>query len=127
MKKTAHDRLPEEIMLMRRWLGEVFTQASRGLPMPQMLALRLVEQSLALGMFGGLLTSAWLLQEFKDNARDPGNGPDIKAVLQALQDAAIGPLPGPLADAMRALMTGQPLAPGPLATVQDLLEKSFRA
>lgn len=99
------DTLPDEIFLMRRWLSEVFAQATRGLPWPQQAALRLVEQALAMGMFGSLLTSGWLLQEFRLRSTDPGRIPDLTGVLQALQAAAIGPLPDPVAEALQTLVS----------------------
>lgn len=98
------DGLPDEILMMRRWLGEVFSQASYGLPWPQQAALRLVEQALAMGMFGGLLSSGWLLQEFRARSSQPEQLPDLSAVMAALQEAAVGPLPGPVADALRVFM-----------------------
>jgi hypothetical protein len=119
------DDLPQEIMLMRGWLGEVFTQASRGLPWPQQAGLRLVEQGLALGMFGGLLSSAYLLQEFRARSAEPGRIPDLSGILQALQSAAIGPVPAPLGEALRLLLQAAPEAGSPLSTVQDFIGKSL--
>ena len=109
MARRSTDHLPDEILLMRRWLSEVFSQASRGLPWPQQAALRLVEQGLAMGMFGGLLGSAWLLQEFRSRASDPGAAPDLSRIVGALEEAAMGPLSPALSEALRALsiVTGQ--------------------
>lgn len=117
---TTRDGIPDEILLMRRWLGDVFTQASRGLPWPQQAALRLIEQALAMGMFGGLLSSGWLLQEFQARSSDPSRIPDLSRTLQALQEAAIGPLPGPVIDALR-LLTG---STGPLMAALDLFPRT---
>jgi hypothetical protein len=115
------DAFPEEILLMRRWLAEVFSQAAHGLPWPQQAALRLIEQALAMGMFGGLLSSAWLLQEFRDRSSDPARMPDLTRVMQALQQAALGPLPIPVAEAMHLLI--QPSS-NPLAAMQDMLGRA---
>jgi hypothetical protein len=119
------DDLPEEIMLMRGWLGEVFSQAARGLPWPQQAGLRLIEQGFALGMFGGLLSSAYLLQEFRSRSTDPGRIPDLSGILQALQHAAVGPLPMPFGDALRALLAATPPAAGPISAVHDMINHSL--
>jgi hypothetical protein len=120
------DAFPEEILLMRRWLGEVFSQAAHGLPWPQQAALRLVEQSLAMGMFGGLLSSAWLLQEFRARSSDPSRMPDLSNVMRALEQAAIGPLPVPVADAIQVLIKAIPAQgpSNPLSAMQDMVSRA---
>ncbi|MDB5097320.1 MAG: hypothetical protein JWM80_1741 [Cyanobacteria bacterium RYN_339] len=120
------DAFPEEILLMRRWLSEVFSQASQGLPWPQQASLRLIEQALAMGMFGGLLSSAWLLQEFRARSSDPNGGPDLTHVMNALQQAALGPLPLPVAEAMHVLMRAIPPqgAAGPITAMQDMMSRA---
>lgn len=115
------DAFPEEILLMRRWLAEVFSQAAHGLPWPQQAALRLIEQALAMGMFGGLLSSAWLLQEFRARSSDPTRMPDLSRVMQALQQAALGPLPIPVTEALQLLI--QPTS-NPLSVMQDMLGRA---
>jgi hypothetical protein len=102
--------LPEELTRTREWLHELFQEAGRGLPWPYQLALSLVEQGLVMGMFGGLLASAWLLQEARARSGSGGlaPGPELAPILAALEQAAIVPLPEQVQAALRLL--GQ--APG---------------
>lgn len=92
----AGDILPEEIVRTQEWLHEMFQEAGRGLPWPYQLGLLAVEQTLVLGMFGGLLASAWFVQEMREKSDTPQAGPDVVPVLQALEQVILSPLPAPV-------------------------------
>lgn len=104
----AGDILPEEIVRTQEWLHEMFQEAGRGLPWPYQLSLLVVEQTLVVGMFGGLLASAWFVQELREKS-DPGvNAPEIGPVLQALENVILSPLP-PAVKAMIRQVAPKPL------------------
>jgi hypothetical protein len=88
---------------MRQWLREVFQEASRGLPWPQQAGLLLVEQALVAGMFGGLVVSAWMLEEARRQSDDPGTSERFAQTLAALEAVALGPLPAQVQQAVRQL------------------------
>ena len=96
--------LPAELLHMRQWLREVFQEASRGLPLPQQAGLLLVEQALVAGMFGGLVVSAWMLEEARRQTTDPGVNDRFQQTLAALEAVALGPLPAQVQQALRQLV-----------------------
>lgn len=97
--------LPAELLHMRQWLREVFQEASRGLPWPQQAGLLLVEQALVAGMFGGLVVSAWMLDEARRQTTfDAGVNDRFQATLNALEAVALGPLPAQVQQALRQLV-----------------------
>ncbi len=96
--------LPAELLHMRQWLREVFQEASRGLPWPQQAGLLLVEQALVAGMFGGLVVSAWMLEEARRPSVEPGVNDRFQQTLTALEAVALGPLPAQVQQAMRHLV-----------------------
>lgn len=104
----AGDILPEEIVRTQEWLHEMFQEAGRGLPWPYQFSLLVVEQALVVGMFGGLLTSAWFLHELREKSDHGLNIPDITPVLQALEQVILSPLP----PAVKSVI--QQMAPKPL-------------
>lgn len=96
--------LPEEIIQTQRWLHEVFQEAGRGLPWPYQMSLLAIEQVITLGMFGSLLASAWFLHDQQGRATGPLAGPDLGPWVQALEQAAVGPLPENLQALFRRVM-----------------------
>lgn len=93
--------LPAELLQMRQWLREVFQEASRGLPWPQQAGLLLVEQALVAGLFGGLMVSAWMLDEAHRRSADPGVNERLQQTIVALEAVALGPLPAQVQQALR--------------------------
>ena len=96
--------LPAELLHTRQWLREVFQEASRGLPWPQQAGLLIVEQALVAGMFGGLVMSAWMLEEARRKTLDPGVDDRFQETLAALEAIALGPLPAQVQQALRQLV-----------------------
>jgi hypothetical protein len=90
------DLIPPELLHTREWLHEMFKQAGRGLPWPHQMSLMLIEQAIMVGMFGGLLASAWLLtQQGQGQFNDPANF-DLGQFLAQLESSATDTLPEPL-------------------------------
>lgn len=100
--------LPEEIVATQEWLHEMFKEAGRGLPLPYQMGLLVVEQALVVGMFGGLLTSAWFLNELRQKSDSTGTVPDIGPILHSLEQVVLSPLP-PAVQAMIRQVAPQPL------------------
>ena len=96
--------LPAELLHMRQWLREVFQEASRGLPWPQQAGLLLVEQALVAGMFGGLVVSAWMLEEARRQVPDVAVNERFTQTVAALEAVALGPLPAQVQQALRQLV-----------------------
>lgn len=114
--------LPEEILRTQAWVHEVFQEAGRGLPWPQQLSLMAVEQVITLGMFGGLLASAWFIQELQQRSTTPQAGPDLGPWIKALEQATLGPLPQNLQDVVRRWMAMGPEARDVRVAADMLLE-----
>lgn len=102
MNRTP-DSIPQEILLTRQWLREVFKEATRGLPLPYQVGLLAMEQAIAAGMFGGLLTSAWMLEELRRDSDSPEAQQRFHKLVEALEQAAIGPLPAQVHTWLRSL------------------------
>lgn len=83
---------PVELHQLRRWLEQVFEQAGRGLPLPEQLALRLIEQMLAVGMVGAALVEAWRLQALHRALGGGHEAARIDGIARALEAMAFGPL-----------------------------------
>ena len=95
------DLVPPELLHTREWIHEMFQQAGRGLPWPHQMSLMLIEQAIMLGMFGGLLASAWqLAQQRQGPLSDPG-GFDLGAFLSQLEASATEAMPQELQTAVR--------------------------
>lgn len=104
MSNVPPGPLPAELLHMRQWLREVFQEASRGLPWPQQAGLLLVEQALVAGMFGGLVVSAWMLEEARRQTSDPGVSDRFQQTVAALEAVALGPLPAQVQQALRQIV-----------------------
>lgn len=107
---VTNPRIPAEITHTRAWLHDLFREAGRGLPLPHQLALIGVEHAIAMGMFGGLMVSAWALAETRRGPTDDGRSQEFQETLSALEEAALGPIPAQLGAAIRQLgaMPGGP-------------------
>lgn len=86
------DLVPPELLHTREWIHEMFQQAARGLPWPHQMSLMLIEQAIMLGMFGGLLASAWSLTQRTGQLPDPGNF-DLAGFLGQLEGSTRDALP----------------------------------
>jgi hypothetical protein len=88
---------------MRQWLRDVFQEASRGLQWPQQAGLLLIEQALVAGMFGGLVLSAWMLDEARRASGEVSGSDRFAATIAALEAVALGPLPAQVQQTLRQL------------------------
>jgi hypothetical protein len=73
------------------------------------MGLLVVEQALVVGMFGGLLTSAWFLHELRQSSTSEVPGPDLAPILKALEQVVLNPLP-PAVQALVRQVAPQPLS-----------------
>lgn len=93
--------LPSELTHLRAWLHGVFQEAERGLSWQDVLVLRAIEQGLVMAVFGGLLASAWRLE---DAWRTVGSTPQtlrLEQVRVALERLAFGPVAPQAAQLLR--------------------------
>ncbi|MEB3197334.1 MAG: hypothetical protein VKP62_09035 [Candidatus Sericytochromatia bacterium] len=93
--------VPVEMVELRNWLALVFSEAARGLPWPQVLALKTIEHALALGMIGGVLSSAWALESSAGRGVDPMA---VARVRRAFESLAFGSLGKDLGPGLAALL-----------------------
>jgi hypothetical protein len=61
--RTAPPLIPEEFETLRQLISHCFQEAARELPWQDALILKACEQGLAFALFGGMLASAWRLEE----------------------------------------------------------------
>lgn len=105
------DLLPPELLHTQEWLHEMFKQAGRGLPWPHQMSLLLVEQAIMIGMFGGLLASAWHLTQQRQGPL--GGQADLDLLRLLAQLDGVDTLPEPLRlviNQLRSQLEGQPFA-----------------
>jgi hypothetical protein len=95
--------VPPELLHTREWLHEMFQQAGKGLPWPHQMSLMLIEQAIMVGMFGGLLASAWSLTQQRTGTDPlPAAGPfDLNALIGQLETHATSALPDQVQVAIR--------------------------
>jgi hypothetical protein len=118
------DLVPPELLQMREWLHEMFQTAGKGLPWPHQMSLMLIEQAITIGMFGGVLGSAWAFAQRTGQLPDPRQL-DLGSFLASLESSATDALPDQVQVAIRHVQAH--LVPGGLEkTVEGLWDQFWR-